>query len=431
MGEITHIAVCGLGKLGAPIAAVLADAGFHVTGFDLDPAKVQAINEHRAPVEETGLASCLQNIDRGALDNFFHPPGSLSATLDVGAAVSCSRACCFITPTPSLPDGSFSNEFLIIAMTSVAREVKKQNLSDYLFIINSTTTPGSCDEVFMPLLKNELEGLPFHVAYKPEFIALGTVVRDLQCPDFSLFGVSDEESFSRTIEIYGKVFVKNCTGAHLPPFKRMTLLEAELAKIANNCFRTMKVSFANQVGILAKELGADPDAVTEALAIDPRIGRAWLRFGLPFGGPCWPRDNRLFQHVAQRAGCSADLATATDKVNKTTTYWLIDQVLMESNVGDIGILGQSYKPATAVTEESPGVYIAEFFRKIGRTVKTHDPQAPHSHSLEDVLACPIVLVATTWPEYEEISCAAEMILVDPMKTVKKRNVISSAESTPA
>ena len=175
-----NIAVCGLGKLGACVAGALASRGFAVTGYDLDASKVAALAKGRAPVEEPGLQQIINKSKR-----------RLHGSNDLKQAVGPSQACFFITPTPSLPDGSFSNDYLVQAVRAVAEQVRALKKKNYLFVLNSTTTPGSCDAVFKPLLEGILGGRcgrDFGLCYNPEFIALGNVLNGLLRPDLFLIG---------------------------------------------------------------------------------------------------------------------------------------------------------------------------------------------------------------------------------------------------
>jgi UDPglucose 6-dehydrogenase len=265
-----------------------------------------------------------------------------------------------------------------------------------------------------------LPDVPFRLAYKPEFIAIGTVIRDLHNPDVILIGADHEETGIEIESLYREMVNANGT---LVPAKHMTLTEAELAKIALNCAVTMKISFANQVGLVAKRLGANPGRVLDAIGEDSRIGHQALRFGLPYGGPCFPRDNRMFARVAANIGERAPLAEASDIMNRRMLRTVIEKV---PSHGDVGILGLAYKPGTALTEESAGSYWKHTLQSSGRRVKAHDPMAPHPNKIEDVLACPTIIVACGWPEYETLNIPKTTVLIDPMGIVKMTWVMDTS-----
>jgi len=408
---IERICVVGLGRLGAPICGHFAQRGYDVCGLDLDQVKVDAINAGHAPVEESGLEKVIWRAVSYK---------KLRATTSAAEAVRGTQACIFVTPTPSMADGSFSNEYLLDALGKVAKAVYEAHIAPYSFIISSTVTPGTCDRKISPLLKTILGASErFRLVYKPEFIALGTVMRDLQFPDFHLIGESSPESGALAFELYWGPYSREQgqVGA-----TRMSLIDAELTKISLNCFVTMKISYANQVAMIAEKLGADPHVILNAIGQDHRVGQAGLKPGLPFGGPCFPRDNRLFRYVAETVGLRVPLASAADAINNRVIEDIVAKILNASPSfsTEIGILGTAYKPGTNVTEESPASRIAKLLP--GRVIKTHDPMASHSHSLEEVLACPILIVATAWPEYAALKFSEETFLIDPMRVIKTRFV---------
>src|SRR5262245_28483368 len=193
MSSIRSVSVFGLGKLGACVAATLAARGFDVLGVDIDAIKVRKVNEGLAPVDEPLLADTI-NAGRSRL----------TATVDYREALS-TDASCLIPPSPSLPDGSFSNEYLLKAMQPLAKAVQMAGKKKHLFVCNSTTTPGSVDQVLIPMLEKETGwvcGSDFGFCYNPEFIALGNVINGLLEPDMVLIGESDPESGSLLEDLY-------------------------------------------------------------------------------------------------------------------------------------------------------------------------------------------------------------------------------------
>jgi UDPglucose 6-dehydrogenase len=358
--QIRNIAVFGLGKLGACIAATLASRGFQVIGFDVDQRKTAAVAKGMAPVEEPDLQKTIQEAG-----------SRLKATNDVQEAVAESDISFFVPSTPSLPDGSFSNEYLIQAIESAAKAVRQQGKRRHLFVVNATLTPGTSDGVLKPLLEKILGdecGTAFGLCYNPEFIALGDVIRGLLKPDFVLIGESDPVSGALLEQIYEHF----CTNS--PSIERMSNINAELAKISLNCAVTMKISFVNQLsGVCAGIPGADPGVILKAIGKDRRIGSEYLKPGLGFAGPCFPRDNRLFQYVAQSVGAEAALAHATDKINEDVNQRLLKTVLDHCPEGDsVGVLGLAYKPFTAVIDRSPGVWLCQQLADHDRQVFAHD-----------------------------------------------------------
>src|SRR5258707_4636912 len=312
MKAIEKVSVCGLGKLGACIAATLAARGFEVVGVDIDPEKVRRVNSGLPPVEEPLLA---ETITAGRQ--------RLRATQDAREAVA-TDASFFIPPSPSLPDGSFSNEYLLKTMQPIAKAVREAGKKGHLFVCSSTTTPAAMDQVLIPMLEKETGwrcGTDFGVCYNPEFIALGNVINGLLEPDMVLIGESDAKSGQALEQLYKKY------NRNTPRIARMSIISAELTKISVNSYITMKISFTNQVRLIAERFPkADIHAALDAIGSDSRIGKKYLRAGLSYAGPCFPLANRLLAYTARQVGLEAPLAEASDRVNELTKQKLLERV---------------------------------------------------------------------------------------------------------
>src|SRR5207247_5429671 len=191
-------------------------------------------------------------------------------------------------------------------------------------------------------------GRDFGVCYNPEFIALGNVIHGLLEPDLVLIGESDPDSGAAVEELYKKY------NRNAPHIARMSIASAELAKISVNSFITMKISFTNQLRMIAEKFPkADIHAILEAIGSDSRIGPKYLRAGLSYGGPCFPRDNRLLAFAARQAGVEAPLAEATDRVNQQTNLGLVQMVQQLATKGEtMTVLGVGYMTDTSSAEES-------------------------------------------------------------------------------
>jgi UDPglucose 6-dehydrogenase len=413
---IESISVCGLGKLGACMAATFAHRGFGVVGVDIDPEKVRLVNAGLPPVEEPHLAEIIQD-----------GRARLRATTDHREIVQ-TDATFFIPPSPSLPDGSFSNEFLLRAMQPVARAVREAGKRGHLFVCSSTTTPGASSQVLVPMLEKETGwacGRDFGYCYNPEFIALGNVVQGLLEPDLVLIGESDPAS-GAALEAAYKRYNRN-----QPRLARMSVISAELTKISVNSFITMKISFTNQLRAIAERFpGADIHTILEAIGSDSRINPKYLRAGLSFGGPCFPRDNRLLAYAAKQVGLPAPLAEATDAINELTKQQLLE--LVKARVGPrdlIAVLGMAYKPDTYITEESAGLFLAQHLKRHGHRVVVHDfaarpANSPSLHEfqlLEDVSSLAqrpdiaLAVICCPWPQYRTVKFAPNTTVLTPWR----------------
>jgi UDPglucose 6-dehydrogenase len=398
-----RISVVGLGKLGASMAAAIASRGHGVIGVDVNPRAVDAVNQGRAPVEETGLQAMIeQNTAR------------LRATMSHEEAVQGSELTFVIVPTPSDERGAFSLQYAAYAFREIGKALATKR-DRHTVVLTSTVLPGASRHGLLPILEQHSRkkgGRDFGLCYGPEFIALGSVIRDFLNPDFLLIGELDDESGRHLAACYADVI------GPAVPVRRMSLENAELVKISVNAFVTMKITFANMLAELCAAIpGGDIDVVSDALGLDSRIGRKYLTGGLGFGGPCFPRDNVALGFIANALGARADLPAAADILNRS----LADRILaqLRSRVPrevTVAVLGLAYKPFSHVTEESQAILIVKAFLDHGARVLAYDPLARESANFElggralimDTAAdclrdADVVLIATPDPEFKRLT----------------------------
>ena len=357
------ISVIGLGKLGACSAACFSAKGFEVIGVDINKNFVDAINNGNAPGYEPRLQELI-DVSKGRL----------TATQDYEYALLNSDITFLIVPTPSREDGHFSDRYLRDILGHLSMAFKKKN-SYHIFVITSTVSPGTTEESLIPLIESisgKKVSQDFGIAYNPEFIALGSVITDFLNPDMVLIGKSEKKVGDKLEDIYKTV----CENK--PYIAKMSIISAEIAKISLNSYITMKISFANTLANICESIrGASIDDITNALGADKRISPYYLKGGLSYGGPCFPRDNRAFAAFAGKYGIDARLAKTTDEVNQFQINHLADMILkyVTQNNTAVAVLGLSYKPNTPVIEESPSIKLIEELLKRDTEVIVYDPLA--------------------------------------------------------
>jgi UDPglucose 6-dehydrogenase len=401
----TRYSIVGLGKLGASMAAAIASRGYQTIGVDVDIAAVAAVNAGRAPVTETGLADAIaENRSR------------LRATCDHSEAVMQSDATFVVVPTPSDDTGMFSLGYVRRAFHEIGRALARKQ-GYHLIVLTSTVVPGSIRHVLLPELEQSSGkkcGSDFGLCYSPEFIALGRVMNDFLNPDFTLVGEFDNKSGEILEDCYRAILEKQA------PCKRMSLENAELAKLAVNNFVTMKISFANLLAELCETIpGGDIDRVCDALGADKRIGSHYLRGGLGFGGPCFPRDNIALDALSRHLQVNSDIAMVISKNNRFPVDRLVRHIGTTVPRGStVALLGLAYKPHSDVVEESQGLEVASAISDLGMKVVCYDPLAREAARsklkfkalvLESLDACLIqadaVVLATPDPEFARLSPA--------------------------
>lgn len=434
-GSVTvNISVVGLGKLGLCTAACFASKGHKVIGVERNVRFVEELQARRSPIEETDLDALLER----SWDN-------LTVTDDIAYAVRESDVILIIVPTPSEGDGRFTNKYVEAVLESIGPVLGEKDRFTVVDVV-STVMPGSSDAVFKPLLE-KLSGKncgdEFGLVYNPEFIALGSVVRDFLNPDMVLIGASDEKSS----EMIRKLYLSTCDSD--PEISEMSLVNAEIAKLSLNCFVTMKISFANELASLCENIsGANVDTVTTAIGSDSRVGGKYLKGGLGFGGPCFPRDNLAFQACAKEFGYQAKLSPQVVAINEAVVGRLSAKVSERVTPGGkVAILGMSYKPGTHIVEESQSVILAEQLCENGYKVSVHDAKA--LGSVKEVLGESVsyeadkydcvkdadaVVLMTNWPEYSDADWGKvkemvhkDAVVVDSWRTLDSSDILDGIE----
>jgi len=364
--DYNHIAVIGLGKLGSCLAAGLASKKNKVSGVDINKRILNYIQNKKSPFEERGL------------DELLKLAGSdLTVDSNIESAVSRSEITFLVLPTPSRSNGKFSLKYILDTIPDIAKGIHNTIHKYPVIVLTSTVMPGDCEKYIIPALEKHTSkkcGNDFGFCYNPEFIALGSIIHDMQNPDMVLIGESDAKAGRKLLRVY-KTFIEN-----KPAYQVMNIINAEIVKLSINTFVTTKISYANMLTQICNETkGANIDTVTSALGKDSRIGMKYLKGGASYGGPCFPRDNMAFVKMASDKSINAYIAKATDSVNNQHVKYICKEIYKTAGKEKrIGILGVSYKPDTPMVEKSAGVLIAEKLIKKKYQVSYFDPMVKKS-----------------------------------------------------
>ena len=391
-----------MGKVGLALSGCLSDAGYRTIGVDIDAALVGGILRGDAVIREPGVADLIKR----------SIGSTLFATTDVARAINETDISFVIVPTPSNESGGFSLKYVLDICRKIGSALKQKKTYHVIGIV-STVLPGSSEYIIIPCLEEicgRHVGDTLGYCYNPAFIALGEVVQGFTRPDYVLIGEYDKRS-GDIIEKIHRSIVKN-----RPPVARMRIVEAEITKLASNTHETMRVSFANMLCSLCTEIsGTNVDHITEALA--HRMGRRFFKGAVPYGGPCWPRDNVAISTVMDAVGISSILPRAVHQFNAEHGKYIFNNIIKIANRGDkIGLIGLSYKPGTAVVEESYGVRLANWLIGEGLSVCAWDPHVTPgaipgfdgnikiAPSGNDCLKCStIVVVVNVLPEIGDLN----------------------------
>lgn len=343
----------GLGKLGLPFSLCLAEAGFDVIGIDINENVLKKLRMRKAPIIESRVQELL---DKHYGKNFW-------VTNEHKKAIYETDVTFVLTATPSDDDGSFSNKYLIDAMSALATHFSDSKKQRYhLFIISCTVEPETLDNVIIPLIEKISKkkiNFDFGIVYDPDFVALGSVIKDFQNPDIVIIGESNPKA-GKIVEDIHKKMCKN-----EPVITRMTLVNAEIAKVCLNVYITAKITFANLVSNLCEEVpGGDSYFITKGIGNDRRISPFYFSGGLAFGGPCFPRDVRAFKNILRKYDTEMSFIESIEKINNFQNEHLKNTVIKHLGNGKrVGILGVSFKEGTDFLGDSPSIALITGFLK--------------------------------------------------------------------
>lgn len=411
-----RIGIVGAGHVGAVCGACLAAIDHDVTVIDVDHERIRTLREGRMPFVEPHLEAL---IARG------RARGNLSFDVDP-AALSDAEVVFLCVNTDSRPDGSVDLSPLESAVSTLAAIPGLDAV-----LVNRSTAPVGTAE-YIRSVTADARGSAMRVAVNPEFLAEGTAVRDFLAPDRVLIGASDERSARALTDLYRPIVVRDLpadVGARVGaptdgedvPFLVADPASAELAKYAANGMLAVKISFINEISAIAEQVGADVTRVAEAVGLDARIGKHFLRAGIGWGGSCFPKDILALQGMAETRGLSARMLRAANDINGDQRTWVTRALHARFKTlfgRRVGLLGLGFKPGTDDLRNAPALEIASQLAKANVKVRAFDPvvgDVPLTHrdrievvaDVEDLAnGSDALVVVTEWPQFRELDLPA-------------------------
>ncbi len=359
------ITIIGTGYVGLVSGVCFAELGNDVMCLDLDVNKINLLKSGGVPIYEPGLEAMLKsNI----------AAGRLHFTTDIAESVAFGEVQFIAVGTPPDEDGSADLKYV----TAAARNVGKYMASPKIIVDKSTVPVGTADKV-KAAVKEELdkrnEKIAYSVVSNPEFLKEGAAIDDFMRPARVVIGAEDERAIQVMRALYS-------------PFQRnherllvMDIKSAELTKYAANAMLATRISFMNELALLAEKLGADIESVRAGIGSDPRIGYHFLYPGVGYGGSCFPKDVQALQRTAQQQGFDLKILEAVESVNQRQKQVLLQKILKRFNNNLAGkhfaIWGLAFKPNTDDMREAPSRVLIEGLWQHGATVCAYDPVAMH------------------------------------------------------
>ena len=357
------ITIIGTGYVGLVTGACLAEMGNHVMCLDVDAAKIKILEDGGIPIHEPGLLDVVKR-NRAA--------GRLQFTTDVVAAVNHGTLQFIGVGTPPDEDGSADLQYVVAAARNVGR-----HMTDYKVIVDKSTVPVGTGEKVRAAVAEELAkrgvSVDFAIVSNPEFLKEGAAVEDFMRPDRIVVGADDERAILLMRSIYSP-FMRNHDRLLV-----MDIKSAEFTKYAANSMLATRISFMNELALLAEKVGADIELVRKGIGSDPRIGTHFLYAGAGYGGSCFPKDVKALVKTAKDNGVTLQVLTAVEAANDKQKHVLVDKVVKrfgeDLSGRQFAVWGLSFKPNTDDMRDAPSrVVIAELARR-GATIKAYDPVA--------------------------------------------------------
>ena len=396
-------------------------------GVDSNPLKVEVINGGRAPIVEPGVEDLIAAAVKDQ---------RLRATTGVAPAIAESDLSLVCVGTPSNHNGSLDLRYIkrVCQEIGAALEVKR---GYHIVAIRSTMLPGTIAGVVIPALEvysGKRVGRDFGVAINPEFLREGSSIHDFNNPPFTLIGADDEDAAAPLGKLY----------AHLSaPVLTVGIKEAEMVKYACNTFHALKVTFANEIGMICRELGVDSHRVMEVFCQDTKLNLSpyYLKPGFAFGGSCLPKDLRALTHKAKESDVNAPMLNSILVSNQYQIERAVDLVLRTGRK-KVGVLGLSFKPNTDDLRESPMVTLVE--RLIGKGLKLAiydrevelarlfgankefiENEIPHISSLmrkelqEVIETAEVIIIGKKDEEFRAVAGAGDRVIIDLVRLIER------------
>lgn len=418
------VSIIGSGYVGSVSAACFAELGHDVICIDIDEEKVRQINAGIAPIWEEGLDELLQK----------HTQKKLIATSDYDYAVQNTDASFICVGTPSEEEGSIDLSIVKAASVSLGEAIAKKD-HYHVVVVKSTVVPETTEKLVLTTVEEysgKKAGKDFGIAMNPEFLREGKAVYDFMHPDKIVVGAIDERSFFVVSELYRGL---DCEVTHTNP------RTAEMIKYVNNSFLATKISFANEMGNICKELGIDTYEVMDAVGKDLRIERKFLNCGAGFGGSCFPKDVRALIGKAKSIGYEPQILESVISVNEKQPLKMVE--LLQKKLENlknkrIAVLGLAFKNDTDDIRASRSIPVIAELLRLGADIAAYDPMAQESmkklfpeityckNPSEALLEADGCLIMTEWDEFrkldKEFNVMANKVVIDGRHMINPKDI---------
>ncbi len=418
-----NISIIGLGKVGITLCAALLDSKFKVFASDKNQKLVKKYKNKIYPFYEPGVKKIINKNFKNLI--FCKNPREIIENTDLTF---------IIVPTNSNKDGGFSNKYILEVFNEIKDEfIKKKKF--HTFALVSTIVPGSSKIQIIPhiekITKKKLNK-SFGFCYNPSFIAQGEILKGITNPLFSLIGYSSKKSLKKLKKIIQSI-VKNKS-----QILEMSLTESEITKLASNTYETMRVSFVNMIAQIAHEIGnANVDKITSALTF--RFERRFFKGAVPYGGPCWPRDNIALSSLINQINLNDNIPTTIDNFNNHHSKYLQKFLInkLKNKKLKIGILGLAYKIGTPLITKSFSINLIKSILPHSKIIIGYDPLVSRNiekkinskkfnitNNIKELKKCDVIIITQPFLNID-YKIFSKKIIVDLWRVIKNKDIVKS------
>jgi UDPglucose 6-dehydrogenase len=409
------VGVIGVGWVGLVTAACFAELGHPVIARDIVQEKVDSLSRGEVAIHEPGLEDLLQrNAER------------ITFTTDMDELLEGARLLFVCVDTPP----TYSGDADLSRVRAVVQELSEDG--DHVLIMKSTVPAGTGESI-----RRDMPNLSYVSC--PEFLKEGTAVADFMHPDRVVIGADpgDEESADAVEGLYRPL------GGEI---LRTDVASAEMIKLASNAFLATKISFINEIANVCEEVGADVGQVAKGMGLDERIGTAFLRAGIGYGGSCFPKDVSALKMLAGNTGYHFQLLTSVIEVNELQKRRVVGK--LEKHLGSligkrVALLGLAFKPDTDDMREASSLVLAARLQGEGAEVVAYDPVAAEraadllgsvemtTSAMEALEGADAAVLVTEWREFADLDWSAAAEKMTRPLLVDGRNFLDPEKLTEA
>ena len=356
-----RIGVVGTGYVGLVQGVIMAEFGLNVICMDISEEKINSLKNGVVPIYEPGLKELLEKNMKAERIEF---------TTDMKYVTENSDVIFIAVGTPPALDGSADLHFVLEVATNIGKY-----MNGYKVVVDKSTVPVGTGKVVRETIQKELDSrnldYEFDIVSNPEFLREGKAVGDCLRPDRVVIGTESERAKEIMKKVYDVLFINET------PFVFTNIETAEMIKYASNAFLAVKISFINEISLLAEKVGANTQEIAKAMGKDGRISPKFLHCGPGYGGSCFPKDTKAIVDIAKKYGEDMYVIKAAIDANEKQKRKMVEKIIdkMEGIEGKhIAILGLSFKPDTDDMREAPSLDIIRGLVQAGAKIQAYCPE---------------------------------------------------------